>query len=178
MGSAVLFEDIILKKRRKQAMECFYDAYDAQAKKQYQAAVHKYQESLEYYPTAEAHTFLGWAYSFLGELDAAIAHCQQAIEMDPDFGNPYNDIGAYLIAQGRYEEAIPYLQQAIQAKRYNALHFAYFNLGRVYEHQDDWFNAYRAYRKALTLEPRYCLAHQSMERLRQFLVHSPVHGTP
>jgi hypothetical protein len=28
------------------------------------AAVEHYRRSIEFYPTAEAHTFLGWAYSF------------------------------------------------------------------------------------------------------------------
>ena len=32
--------------------------------------------------------------------------------MDPDFGNPYNDIGAYLIEMGRLDEAIPWLEKA------------------------------------------------------------------
>ena len=53
--------------------------------------------SLELHPTAEAHTFLGWTYHFQGKLDEAIAQCRTAIDIDPEFGNPYNDIGAYLI---------------------------------------------------------------------------------
>ncbi|NIO09761.1 MAG: tetratricopeptide repeat protein, partial [Deltaproteobacteria bacterium] len=46
------------------------------------------------FPTAEAYTFLGWTYSFMGQLNEAIEECQRAITLDPDFGNPYNDIGA------------------------------------------------------------------------------------
>ena len=49
------------------------------------------------YPTAEAYTFLGWTYHFQGRIEDAIAECKRAIEVDPEFGNPYNDIGAYLI---------------------------------------------------------------------------------
>ena len=58
-------------------------------------------------PTAEAHTFLGWAYSFLGDYESAITECRNAIELDPDFGNPYNDIGAYLIQQGDSTKPMP-----------------------------------------------------------------------
>jgi hypothetical protein len=36
----------------------------------------------------------------MGLTDDAITECHHAIEVDPDFGNPYNDIGAYLIEQG------------------------------------------------------------------------------
>jgi tetratricopeptide (TPR) repeat protein len=64
------------------------------------------------HPTAEAHTFLGWTYHFQGRLDDAIAECKRAIEIDPEFGNPYNDIGAYLIELKRFDGAIPWLERA------------------------------------------------------------------
>jgi len=56
-------------------------------------AIELYRRSIEVCPTAEAHTFLGWTYSFQGRLDEARAECLKAIEVDPHFGNPYNDIG-------------------------------------------------------------------------------------
>src|SRR5256885_11051849 len=89
------------------AWEVLQDAYQAQMEGDYERAVELYHSSLELYPTAEAHTFLGWAYHFQGKIDDAIAECKRAIEIDPDFGNPYNDIGAYLIEMGRSEEAVP-----------------------------------------------------------------------
>src|SRR2546430_7197875 len=52
-----------------------------------------YQQSIDVHPTAEAHTFLGWTLSFQGRLEEATRECLKAIEVDPDFGNPYNDIG-------------------------------------------------------------------------------------
>ena len=60
--------------------------------------------------------FLGWTYSYQGRLDDAIPECQKAIEVDPEFGNPYNDIGAYLIEQQKHDEAIPWLERALQAR--------------------------------------------------------------
>jgi Tfp pilus assembly protein PilF len=100
------------------ALEYFQRAYECQMKGQLEEAVRLYKESIELYPTAEAHTFLGWMYSFMGRLDEAIEECHRAIAVDPDFGNPYNDIGAYLMQQGRYDEAIPWLQKAMTAPRY------------------------------------------------------------
>jgi len=79
------------------AWELLQDAYQAQMEGDYERAVDLYKSSLELHPTAEAHTFLGWAYHFQGKLDQAIAECRTAIDIDPEFGNPYNDIGAYLI---------------------------------------------------------------------------------
>lgn len=158
-------EDLFHRKNRKQAMDHFYEGYYAQMKKKYARAIEMYQKSIQVCPTPEAHTFLGWAYSFLGEFDSAISECQNAIELDPDFGNPYNDIGAYLIAQGMYRQAIPYLNQALKAKRYRAYHFAHYNLARIYEHEGDNMNAYRHYKCALDEEPRYKIAKLGMERV-------------
>lgn len=154
-------------RRRRKALMLFYEAYQAQLKRDYQKAIEKYRRSIDVYPTAEAHTFLGWTYSFLGQLELAIEECQRAIEVDPEFGNPYNDIGAYLIAKGEYQEAVPYLNQALEAKRYRAYHFAHFNLGRAKEYQGDVLNALRHYKKALELEPRYVIAHKAIEHLKK-----------
>src|SRR6266705_5491076 len=100
------------------AWEVLQDAYQAQMEGDYDQAIELYQSSLELHPTAEAHTFLGWTYHFQGRIEDAIAECKRAIEIDPDFGNPYNDIGAYLIEQYHYDEAIPWLERAVEARRY------------------------------------------------------------
>jgi tetratricopeptide (TPR) repeat protein len=82
---------------KRTAWQLFQQAYEQQMKGQLDEAVSLYKESLATHPTAEAYTFLGWTYSFMGRLDEAIEECHNAIACDPDFGNPYNDIGAYLI---------------------------------------------------------------------------------
>lgn len=161
------FSRIYIQRKRRQAFTAFRDAYDAQMRRDYSMAVEKYRQSIACYPTAEAHTFLGWAYSFQGELESAIEECRQAIRLDPEFGNPYNDIGAYLIARGRYDEAAPYLQRALESKRYRAYHFAHFNLGRVREHQGDILSAFRHYKKALEAEPGYEMAYDALEQLKR-----------
>ena len=74
---------------RDEAEECLKDAYQKQMQGELGEAIRLYQKSLELYPTAEAHTFLGWAYSMQGRYDDAITECQKAIGVDPDFGNPY-----------------------------------------------------------------------------------------
>ena len=94
-------------------------------------AIALFTRSLETRPTAEAYTFRGWAYSFAGRLDDAIVECHKAIATDPEFGNPYNDIGCYLMEQGRMDEAIPWFGRAKTAARYEPRHFPYLNLGRL-----------------------------------------------
>jgi Tfp pilus assembly protein PilF len=118
-------------------------------------AIHFYEKSLTVYPLAETYTLLGWVYSMLNLLDEAQEMCKKAIELDPGLGNPYNDIGAYLIEQNRWEEAIPWLEEATKAPRYETPEFAYTNLGRVYEHIGDYYQGLLYYNRALAAAPLY-----------------------
>src|SRR5262249_48983354 len=122
-----------LAERKRLARDRFKDAYDAQMQGELLEAIRLYKESIDAYPTSEAHTFLGWTYSFQGLTDEAIEQCHLAIEVDPDFGNPYNDIGAYLIEKGDLTGAIDWLKRAMSAVRYESYYYPHFNLGRVYE---------------------------------------------
>ena len=74
---------------------------------QVEEAVKLFEQSIAVKPTAEGHTFRGWALSHEGHLDEAIEDCKQAIQLDPEFGNPYNDIGVYLMQKRQFDEAIP-----------------------------------------------------------------------
>ena len=128
-------------------------------------AVTHYRASIAIRPTAEAHTFLGWALSYLGRHEDAIAECKVAISLDPDFGNPYNDIGAYLIELGREDEAIDWLERAKTARRYEPRHFTYFNLARVYVKRHKIREAIRELQSAVSIEPRYTVARRELHRL-------------
>ena len=79
----------------------FQAASAAQMRGNVDEAIALYQRSLACMPTAETHTVLGSALSCRGDYEGAILACHRAIEIDPGFGNPYNDIGSYLIALGR-----------------------------------------------------------------------------
>ena len=70
------------------AWNLFQQAYNYQMEGKLDEAVKLYQGSIETFPTAEAYTFLGWTYSFMGQLREAIEECHRAIATDPDFGNP------------------------------------------------------------------------------------------
>ncbi len=150
---------------KEKAQEYLQRAYKLQMAGRLDEAIENYEASISEVPTAEAYTFLGWAHSFLGDYDLAIEECKMAIDIDPDFGNPYNDIGAYLIQQGDTDEAIPFLELAMKAKRYATPHFPHYNLGRILERRGDWFEALEEYQVALELEPTYTLAKDAYYRL-------------
>lgn len=151
------------------AVRLFHEAYRFQMEGKLDVAVRLYRESIASRPTAEAHTFLGWTYSFQGKYEEAIAECQKAIAVDPEFGNPYNDIGAYLIGLGRLDEAIPWLERATRARRYEAYHYPHFNLGRVYLSKGMLKKALEEFQQALAIEPKYTLARQAIDAVEQQL---------
>lgn len=134
---------------------------------EYEKAVRSYSESIDLYPTAEAYTFRGWSLSMLGRLGEAIAECKVAIELDPDYGNPYNDIGVYLIDLGQPDEAIPWLKKAMRAKRYCCYQYPHFNLGRILLMKGRVSEAKQSFTRALTYDPDYLPPRMLLEFIRE-----------
>lgn len=147
------------------ARELFEEAHRAQMAGRLERAEDLYRQSLRLHPTAEAHTFLGWTCSILGRFGEAIEQCRRAIAVDPDFGNPYNDIGAYLIELGRLDEAVPWLRRAIRAPRYEPRHFPHYNLARIHVARYEEEEGLKCLRRALRLAPGFPAARREMARL-------------
>jgi len=123
-----------------------------------QCAVDCFNESLAVYPTAEGYTYRGWAISFQGRFEEAMEDCKRAINVDPEFGNPYNDIGVYLMKLGHLDDAVPWLQKAKTAQRYEPKHFPFLNLGHIYMAKGDQMQALDEYVRALDLDPENPIA--------------------
>jgi Tfp pilus assembly protein PilF len=132
-------------------------------------AIAAYGQSIEASPTAEAYTYRGWAYSMQGHIDEAIAECHRAIEVDPGFGNPYNDIGSYLMMQEKLDEAIPWLERAKEAPRYEPRHFPYLNLGRIFLVRGWLRRAREEFSMALQIHPGDEMALEALSRIDDLL---------
>jgi Tfp pilus assembly protein PilF len=150
----------------REAYLLWQEGYQLHVAGAYEEAIKRFEASIEVHPTAEAHTFLGWSMSYLGRLEAAIEECKKAIAIDPDYGNPYNDIGVYLIDLGRPDEAISWLEKAIGAKRYCCYQFPHFNLGRVQLMKGQLHEAKRSFERALGYDPNYLPARQGLAFIR------------
>ena len=154
------------KQAKEEAFLYWQEALEYQMRGEFADAIELYLKSIQLYPTAEAHTYLGWTYSMMGRVYDAIDECKRAIAIDPDFGNPYNDIGASLIALGEHDAAIPWLEKAIVAPRYEARAHPFMNLGRVFEHRFEWSKAIASYKRALEESPDYKIALVAMRKLQ------------
>jgi tetratricopeptide (TPR) repeat protein len=151
---------------RHEATEFFRRAYEAQQVEDYDEAIELYRRSIAAYPTAEAHTFLGWVYSFQDRYEEAIEECLEAIRVDPTFGNPYNDIGSYLVAKGDVYGCVKWFKRALQAPRYESYAFPHMNLGKVYEQRGRLLDAARHYGLALEQQPNYQQAATALRRMQ------------
>ncbi len=122
-------------------------------------------------PDARARALELWRNGFerhrRGDLRAAVELYRRSIATcDPDFGNPYNDIGAYLIGKGALDDAVPWLERAKRAARYEPRHFPYLNLGRVYLAKGDLPQALREFNEALKIHPDDALAEGATRMIR------------
>lgn len=164
-----MYEDDMSPAAKYQAKELFQEAYEAQLAQNFEAAIELYRRSIETYPTAEAHTFLGWVYSFQERYDEAIAECLEAIRVDETFGNPYNDIGSYLLAKGDSYGCVRWFKRALLAPRYESYVFPHFNLARVYERRRRYLDAVRHYTLAIEQQPGFMEATTGLRRLQALL---------
>jgi tetratricopeptide (TPR) repeat protein len=161
-----MFDDDFPDGPKREAIELFKRAFEAQQVEDYEEAITLYRRSIATYPTAEAHTFLGWVYSFQQRYDEAIEECLEAIRVDETFGNPYNDIGSYLVAQGDLYNSVKWFKRALLATRYESYAFPHMNLARVYEQRGRLLEAARHYGLALEQEPGYTQAAKALRKLQ------------
>ncbi len=139
--------------REREARHLLKRGLDRQLSGDLEAAVRLYEDSLELHESAEAWCYLGWCHSLRGSLAKAVAHCRRAIALDPDFGNAYNDLGAYLVEVGHVEEARRWFERAKQARRYETPQFPYLNLARLYISARRWTDALMELQVAQLLAP-------------------------
>jgi Tfp pilus assembly protein PilF len=67
--------------------------------------------------------------------------------------------------QDKLDEAIPWLERAKQAPRYEPRHFPYMNLGRIYVKQGKWTDALRELGTAARVAPRDAAARRALHEL-------------
>ena len=159
-------ESVNEEEQKKLALELWNAGYQRHLQDDVEGAIDFYNRSIQIWPTAEAYTFRGWAYERMGRIDDAIAECRKAIEIDPDYGNPYNDIGCYLMQQGKLDEAVPWLERAKRAKRYEPRQFPNMNLARIHLKQGRWWDALREFEGAVRLAPADAALRRALHSLR------------
>jgi len=87
----------------------------------------------------------------MGDDTAAIALLEQAVELDPDYMEAHNNLGARYLMSGQPERAIQHFQRAAELDPGSAA--VYSNLSLALGNTRDFAGAEQAARKALELNP-------------------------
>ncbi|MCH7915697.1 MAG: tetratricopeptide repeat protein [Deltaproteobacteria bacterium] len=164
---SLLGSEPIQKRESRSAEDLYNMGYLRSLLGHYEEAIRLFEESLNIRPTAEAYTYLGWTYSHMGDYQRAIEEAEKAIRQDPDFGNPYNDIGVYLMKLAREDEAVPYLEMAMRAKKYCCYQFPHFNMGIIFLKKKSYDKAREEFKKSLAIDPDYFPAREALKLLEE-----------
>lgn len=98
-----------------------------------------------------------------GDYQLAVRLLNMVVELAPDHGHAWNNLGWALLNLERFEEAKKALRKQIALEPEHE--YAYGNLGLVLEQQGDTAKAMSAYRKALEIDPLAYEAHMGLGRL-------------
>ncbi len=66
---------------------------------------------------------------------------------------------------GKLDDAVPWLQHAIETPHYDTPHYPYLNLGRMALAKGDLLQAAREFGRALAVEPRSLTARRTLAAL-------------
>lgn len=103
-----------------------------------------------------------------GELQAAAAALEEALELDPDNPRVRFNAGTGRLATGRLEEAAEILSEVARADDGDLSPDAFYNLGNAFLEYGDPAGAVEAYKQSLRLEPTHAAAKHNLElALRQ-----------
>jgi len=138
-------------------------------KKEIERGLISFQKANNYKETAEILTLIGWCYSLLRNFEKAKTLCLRAIQKDPDYGPPYNDLGTYLLSEGQINESLKWFSLAKKSLHYQNREYPYINAGRAYMVKKDFAKALQEFSQALTLAPYHEELHKTVAKLKSSL---------
>ena len=122
-------------------------------KKNNEAALNYFNRALSFKKTAEVLTLIGWCCYILKKIEKAKDYCIKAIKVDSDYGPPYNDLGNYLLNEGRIEESLKWFAKAKKCSNYQNKEYPYINTAKAYMAKKNYTLALIEFEKASKLVP-------------------------
>ena len=164
-GSILSFSMGTLKKSKNlinKGHECVFE-------KKYSNALVFFEKSRRLYETAEVLTLIGWVYSLIDNFDRAKKFCLKAIEIDPDYGPAYNDIGSYLLQEGDISESIRWFNLAKNSPIYQNKEYPYINTGRALLMQKKYRQALDEFKKARKIAPHQRQIGETISKIEKLM---------
>ena len=110
----------------------------------------------------------------LGHIERASADFNKAIEIQPDLGDPYVNLGVMLIKEKKYQDALGQINKGMDLGM-GFPHLGYYDRAIAEQMLGQFKEAYFDYKKAVELEPSFGAAE---ERLKDFTVTKVPAKTP
>ena len=138
------------------------DLFLSSPRRLFDQAIEAYERAIAIRPHyADAHVGLGDAMAGKGENEAAIAHYQKALSLDPLNARVqfalgkiyYSEKGLYYEAVSAYKKAIDLDQSFLEAR---------MGLGEIYEDKGLYKDAVAEYKKVIEVEPKHTAAHYNL----------------
>lgn len=102
----------------------------------------------------------GAVYLNSGRYEEAVKAYREAVRLNPEFAEAYNNLGVSLTRLKKYEEAIECFHQAIRLKP--GLPNPNYNLGNLYNYLGRYEEALKPLRQAISLNPNYREAYREL----------------
>jgi predicted O-linked N-acetylglucosamine transferase (SPINDLY family) len=106
------------------------------------------------------HNDIAGIYQSLGHFDRAVAHCRQALALDPSSVASRLNLARALHAQGDLPDAVAQYRRVVQSQPDSAP--AHFNLGLALYEQGNSRQAIAHYRRVLEFRPDHAKAHTNL----------------
>jgi tetratricopeptide (TPR) repeat protein len=138
------------------------DLFMSSPRRLFDQAIEAYQRAITIRPHyADAHVGLGDARAAKGEHEAAIAHYQKALSLDPLNARVQFALGKiYYTEKGLYYEAVGAYKKAIELDQYFLE--ARMGLGEIYEEKGLYKDAVVEYKKVIEVEAKHTAAHYNL----------------
>ncbi len=107
-----------------------------------------------------AYNNLGIILSGRGQMDAAIAEFQKALEINPGFFEAQSNLGNALLQKGQVAEARDHFEKAVEIDPDSPI--SHYNLGNALLRMGQLDGATAQFRKALEIQPDYAEAHNNL----------------
>lgn len=142
--------------------------HQSMSKNNAQEALEHFLQARLYHETAEVLTLIAWAKAQCGDLDEAKQYCLKAMKKDPDYGPPYNDLGNYLLSEGKANEGLKWFTLAKKSTYYQNREYPYINSGRAYMFLKQYDKAMIEFQTALSLAPYHEELKNTINKLKKY----------
>jgi tetratricopeptide (TPR) repeat protein len=140
-------------RREDKYLNFFEQAQKLVSNKKMLEAIPIIREARRFKDTPMIITLEAWCQFALGKSQIAQSLCLKAIELDPEYGPAYNDLGSYLLEEDKLDDALKLFAKAKRATFFPQREYPYINCGRVYLKRNDFKNAREEFIYANLLSP-------------------------